>query len=158
MSEATAIKVVVALRKRNCAAWLRSPKYGWPPRLGGSHIHAIVKDEPGLSSGARQQVVAYNQGRNGLASHAPDPFPRPHQTPFGQAHAHVGHVANLRFGAPRNDDVKLLQSVLRVGIDGIFGAQTGAAVRASQKHLGLHVDPPGHEAVTAQHAKALGLI
>jgi hypothetical protein len=82
MSEATAIKIVVALRKRNGAAWLRTPKYGWPSRLSRPHIHMIVKDEPHLSSGARQQVSEYNIGQNGLASHARDPFPRPPQHPF----------------------------------------------------------------------------
>jgi hypothetical protein len=69
MSEATAIKVVVALRKRNGAAWLRSPKYGWPSSLSGPHIHMIVEDEPDLRpsretiSGCEVEVKVGPSGR-----------------------------------------------------------------------------------------------
>lgn len=166
MTEAQAIKVVVAFRKRYGDAWLRSPKYGWPPRLGGSHIHVIIADEPGLSYGARQQVIAYNAGRNGLASRRPDPFPRPAQKPFhmdGTPHTIVpSHVAvklaNLKFGA-HNDDVKDLQRALHVTpVDGIYGKVTDAAVRADQRKHGWTPDREGHSNVGPRQAAALGLI
>ena len=72
------IPLVVELRKRNVCAWLRAPAYGWTQT--GPHIHGVVRDSAdGLSGGARQQVAAYDNGRNGLANNARDPFPRPAQ-------------------------------------------------------------------------------
>jgi len=163
MTEAQAIRLVVALRKRNVAAWLRSPKYGWPARLGGSHIHGIVCDEPGLSYGARQQVVAYRAGRNGLASRARDPFPRPAWKPYGDggggtivsAHAHV-RLSNLKFGA-HNDDVKDLQKALGILADGVYGPATDKAVREDQHKRGWAPDREGHSYVGPRQARALGL-
>lgn len=164
MSEQTAIRVVVALRKRYGDAWLRSPKYGWPARLGGPHIHCIVADEPGLSYGARQQVYAYNNGRNGLASRARDPFPRPAQHPFGGGSGHTvvssgAHVKlqNLRFGQ-HNDDVKDLQRALGIGVDGVYGPKTDEAVRANQRKHGWAPDKAGHSYVGPRQARALGLV
>lgn len=166
MTESQAIRVVVALRKRYVDAWLRSPKFGWPARLGGSHIHGIVADEPGLSAGARQQVVAYNAGRNGLASRAHDPFPRPSRAHFGEhvaamvasgrAGAHV-KLANLRFGK-HNDDVKDLQHALHITADGVYGPVTDKAVRDHQRSHGWAPDPAGHSYVGPTQARALGLI
>lgn len=77
-----ALALVDALRRRNVCAWWRTPQYGWPSSAGGPHIHGIVRDEPGLSPSAADQVNDYDRGRNGLASDAPDPFPRPPQAPF----------------------------------------------------------------------------
>lgn len=171
MTEAQAIKVVVAFRKRMGDAWLRSPKFGWPARLGGSHIHVIVADEPGLSAGARAQVVAYNAGRNGLASRAKDPFPRPRQTPFHGSTAHRvqagsgAHVLlkNLRFGE-NNDDVRDLQVALTAAgflcvVDGKYGPNTDSAVRHHQAFgMGLTADPTNKSYVGPKQATALGLV
>jgi hypothetical protein len=74
-----ALRLVDELRRRNVCAWWRTAEFGW---AGDPHIHGIVRDEPGLSPAAAQQVRDYDRGRNGLASHAPDPFPRPPQSPF----------------------------------------------------------------------------
>jgi len=63
---------VAALRKVGFAAWGRTPAQGpW-----GYHEHAIAIGDPELSSGARNQVTAYKNGRNGLASNGRDTFTR----------------------------------------------------------------------------------
>jgi hypothetical protein len=161
MTEKQAIAVVVALRKRNCAAWLRSPKFGWPARLGGSHIHSILKDEPGLAYAARRQVINYNQGQNGLASRRKDPFPRPKQTRFGM-HVVVPDkarvkLANLRYGK-KNSDVADLQRALHVVADGSYGPVTDKAVRKHQAKCGWTPDPKGKSNVGPQQAQRLGLV
>lgn len=56
--------VVFLLRRVGFAAWHRSPSEGpW-----GAHIHAIDKTAADLSPQARSQVVAYGNGKNGLAN------------------------------------------------------------------------------------------
>lgn len=63
---------VAALRRVGFAAWGRTPAQGnW-----GYHIHAIAIRDPELSRGAANQVVAYYNGRNGLASNGKDTFTR----------------------------------------------------------------------------------
>lgn len=63
---------VAALRKVGFAAWGRTPSQGnW-----GYHIHAIAVRDPEMSRGAANQVVAYFNGRNGLASNGKDTFIR----------------------------------------------------------------------------------
>lgn len=65
-------EVVLALRKVGFAAWYRRASQGpW-----GDHIHAIAIGDPDLSSGARNQVRAYFNGRNGLAGNGYDDGPR----------------------------------------------------------------------------------
>jgi hypothetical protein len=81
LTEKQQLRLIWHLRRRNVCAWIRSPKYGWPSRLGGPHIHGIVRDEPGLSSSARAQVVKYDRKQNGLAQNNPDPHKRPKQYP-----------------------------------------------------------------------------
>jgi hypothetical protein len=63
---------VAALRRVGFAAWGRTPSQGnW-----GYHIHCIAINDAELSSGARNQVTAYKNGRNGLASNGRDTFTR----------------------------------------------------------------------------------
>lgn len=76
LTPAQQIRFVVECRKRFGDSWIRTPKYGWN---GDPHIHMIVADEPGLSAGAKNQVVAYNAGLNGLANKRRDVLPRPTQ-------------------------------------------------------------------------------
>lgn len=77
-SESKCLAIVNELRKWYGDAWLRTPKYGWPSSSGGPHIHCVQADSYyALSRTALQQVVAYNNYRNGLANNAPDPFPHP---------------------------------------------------------------------------------
>lgn len=70
--------VVEAMRRVGWAAWLRTPAQSdWP-----FHVHGIAVQPGGrgdrgvLSSAAHAQVVDYFDGRNGLASRAPDDGPR----------------------------------------------------------------------------------
>ena len=61
-----------ALRRAGMAAWHRTPAQGpWP-----DHIHAVVIGHPRLAPSAARQVVAYIEGRNGLAASGPDDGPR----------------------------------------------------------------------------------
>jgi len=70
--------LVVELRRRNVCAWKRDAAHGgFQP-----HIHGIVRDEADLSRGARDQVVSYDRGRDGLSAAGPDYHPRPAQHPF----------------------------------------------------------------------------
>lgn len=78
------LRLVYNLRRWNVAAWYRAPAYGWPATAGGPHIHGIVLDEPGLSSGARSQRADFLAGGNGLSgtSWRRDPHPRPQATTY----------------------------------------------------------------------------
>jgi hypothetical protein len=154
LTRAQQLRLISELRKRNVAAWLRSPEFGWPARLGGAHIHGIVRDEPGLSAGARAQVVAYRLGRNGLASRRRDPHARPASLPFVTPDDVV--VKDLRFGK-RNGSVRALQKVLRITQDGAYGLQTDRAVRDHQRRHNLAVDPAGKSFVGPVQARILGL-
>lgn len=161
LTEAEAIRLCVELRRWYGDAYLRSPKYGWPARLGGSHIHVIFADEPGLSYGARRQVINYNNGKNALASNRNDPFPRPARKHFG-THIVVSDdakvkLANLKYGK-KNADVKDLQKALHIIADGQYGPVTDKAVRAHQKKLGWTPDPVRKSNVGPLQAKRLGLI
>ena len=163
MSRAKQLEVVNEFRKRNGAAWLRSPEFGWnQPR--NIHIHVIIKDTPGLSYGARRQVINYNSGLNGLASKRRDPHPRPAQTKFALPGQHIPttssavyvKIANLKYGKT-NDDVKDLQRRLKVAPDGFYGPVTDDAVRAHQRKMKLTPDPKGKSFVGPKQAEALGL-
>lgn len=166
MTERRALALVAELRKRNGAAWLRSPKYGWPARLGGAHIHCIIRDSPGLSRGAKAQVAAFNRGRNGLASQGRDPFARPAHRVWllpGQRPSVVvpavvkGVLDQLRYGG-RGAEVRALQRALRIAVDGRYGPQTDAAVRKHQRKLFGACDPRHKSFVGPRQASALGLI
>jgi hypothetical protein len=59
------------LRIVGFAAWYRTRSDGFAP-----HIHAIAIGQSDLSSAAERQVIAYYDGRNGLANDGPDTGPR----------------------------------------------------------------------------------
>ncbi len=61
---------VARLRRAGFAAWLRTPSEGF-----AYHIHAVLMNSPNLSPAAQQQVVAFRNGRNGLANNGPDTGP-----------------------------------------------------------------------------------
>lgn len=71
-------RLVVELRRRNVCAWYRDQAHGGM----SPHIHGIVRDEPGLSSGARWQVTEYDANGDGLNGTRPDYHPRPTQRAF----------------------------------------------------------------------------
>lgn len=78
LSDAEAVAVVVALRRRNGCAWVRSPKYGWTKT--SPHIHCVMRDSfYGLSPAALRQVMEYDAGYDGLSGSGRDPHPRPVQ-------------------------------------------------------------------------------
>lgn len=61
-----------ATRQVGFASWIRDPSQAdWP-----WHNHAIAIGDPDLSAGARQQVTAYKNNRNGLVSNLRDDGPR----------------------------------------------------------------------------------
>jgi hypothetical protein len=64
--------LVREMRRVGFAAWLRTPaQSNWP-----YHVHAIAMGCKDASDGAKAQMVAYRQNRNGLASGGPDDGPR----------------------------------------------------------------------------------
>lgn len=67
LSSSTRTKLVVSLRKAGFAAWLRTPAQGF-----AYHIHACAIGDREMASGAKNQVQAYFNGRNGLANNGPD--------------------------------------------------------------------------------------
>lgn len=62
--------VVRALREAGFAAWLRTPAEGF-----SYHIHACAIGDREMAPGARNQVRAYFNGRNGLANNRADSAP-----------------------------------------------------------------------------------
>ena len=66
------------MRRVGFAAWERTPAQSdWPYHLHGIAVQPGGKGDRGcLSSGAHGQVIDYYEGRNGLASGAPDDGPR----------------------------------------------------------------------------------
>lgn len=70
-------RLVRWLRRAGFAAWFRPAVAG----LWGPHVHAILLDHPHASAGAKAQMVAYRNGRNGLANNGPDVGWRPDPIP-----------------------------------------------------------------------------
>ncbi len=73
LSMAEKKRVVYALKNAGFAAWYR-PNV---PGVWGPHAHAIAIGDPGASSLAKQQIVAYDKRRDGLARNGPDRSYRP---------------------------------------------------------------------------------
>lgn len=67
-----------AMRQVGFAAWVRDPSQSdWPYHVHGIAVQPGGKGDRGcLSSGAYDQIIDYFEGRNGLASNAPDDGPR----------------------------------------------------------------------------------
>jgi hypothetical protein len=136
------------LRKVGFAAWHRPAISGlWP-----EHIHAIAIGDSEMSSGARQQVSAYYNRRNGLANNGPDNGPRLDPIPTWPMKLPRISLSNAaqQFrteGTPRKVlAVKRIQSLLnrRLGtdlvVDGIAGPKTRAAYKRWEQKIG--VDKP----------------
>lgn len=133
IDEDDALRLVIELR-RLCgpSVWLRSPRYGWPPSLSASHIHGVVRDEPGLSRAARAQIRSADRGRNGLANQASDPHKRVQWRGFalwGTPSAYPGRLQRGSSGPAVAD----LQRALEIVPDGLFGRQTHSRVKAFQR-------------------------
>jgi hypothetical protein len=73
-------EIQLELRRIGFAAWVRDPTQGnWP-----YHVHAIAIGDRDMSDAAAAQVVAYKNGRDGLAGNGPDYGPRPPWTQYPQ--------------------------------------------------------------------------
>lgn len=70
--------VVREMRRVGFAAWHRTPQQSnWPRHVHGIAVQPGGKHDRGcLAGGAHSQVIDYYEGRNGLASRAPDDGPR----------------------------------------------------------------------------------
>lgn len=97
LDHAQQVRLVTELRRRNAVAWLRTEAYGWQD---GDHLHAIVRDEPGLSVAAEKQVHAYDLNRNGLANRGRDPHPRPMQHPIEEVRLMAWPVGDRKIIKP----------------------------------------------------------
>lgn len=73
MSKERRIKAVHALKDAGFAAWYRPPIDG----LWGPHIHCILFGDKELAWLAKDQLKAFDQGRDGLAGNQLDPTYRP---------------------------------------------------------------------------------
>jgi len=72
LNDAQVAEALLKLRHVGFAAWHRLPEQGpWV-----EHVHAIAIGCPDLSASAADQVVAYGEGRNGLANNRADDGPR----------------------------------------------------------------------------------
>jgi hypothetical protein len=63
-------RMLLALRRAGWAAWHRRPSQGFT-----HHIHAVRNGDSTASWGAKAQVTAYRNGRNGLAGNGRDDGP-----------------------------------------------------------------------------------
>jgi len=73
-------EIQLELRRIGFAAWVRNPTQGdWL-----YHVHAIAIGDRDMSDAAAAQVVAYKNGRDGLAGNGPDYGPRPTWTQYPQ--------------------------------------------------------------------------
>jgi hypothetical protein len=64
--------IIRVTRAAGAGSWVRDKRHGMDP-----HIHFVIGDDFGLSSGAAYQWREYVAGRNGLASRGADYHPRP---------------------------------------------------------------------------------
>ena len=67
------IALVRALKDAGFAAWFRPDT----PGVWGQHIHALAIGDQQLAPGARAQVIAFDNGRDGLRGNRPDNTYRP---------------------------------------------------------------------------------
>lgn len=76
LSYTTVSKMIDSLRWAGFAAWFRTTRYAkWGTRaqgFGSYHVHAVPNGWGRPSYGARQQAVAYRNGRDGLARNLAD--------------------------------------------------------------------------------------
>lgn len=66
----TSTDLLKKLRQAGFAAWIRTSKEGFSP-----HTHAVAIGDKEMSRTAKDQVVDYFAGRNGLANNGPDTAP-----------------------------------------------------------------------------------
>jgi hypothetical protein len=117
-------EIQLELRRIGFAAWVRDPSQGdWP-----YHVHAIAIGDQDMSFAAAQQVVAYKNGRDGLAGNGPDYGPRPTWTQYPQT------LTELEMDATEHD---ALMDVVKI-------------VRSIEKFQNTLTDEPGDTLTLAQ--------
>lgn len=85
------IRKVRAMRASGFWAWYRRDSEGpWT-----DHVHAVLEGNRKLSASAERQVVAGQEGRNGLVSNLPDPHAGVPVVPF--TWPYYGPVGRLRW-------------------------------------------------------------
>lgn len=143
-------EIIKVMRRVGFAAWVRSPSQGnWP-----YHIHAIAIGDKELSSGARSQVSAYYNGRDGLASNSADYHPRPSPIPVWKGKRRrpkpvkwsvIKRQFKIKNPVSRWAVKKLQRALNDVGynlvVDGIAGPKTRAVFRGYRRRhkLGPYV-------------------
>lgn len=143
LTQAEKLEAVVEGRKVGFAIWRRLPNQGpW-----AEHLHGIAIGDPELSSGARYQVVAYRNGRNGLANGAVDDGPRlktipTWPVPVSESVSLLTAYRQFRVKSPKSRTaVKRIQWMLRkkgfnvAVIDGVAGPQTRQAYKNFEKSI-----------------------
>ena len=72
----TELEIAIMLRALKDAGFCAWRRYN-VPGLWGPHIHAVLRGDPELAPLAKAQVLDYDAGNDGLASHRKDPSYRP---------------------------------------------------------------------------------
>lgn len=140
---------VLVLRQLGFAAWYRPTL----PGVWNEHIHAIAIGDPDLSSGARNQVYAYYNGRDGLANNGPDNGPRLDPIPVWPVELGEISLNKLinQFEAKNPEPTAAVRKVQQcldwrlkrdVEVDGICGPQTKEAYYAWERQIDA-ADPGG---------------
>lgn len=136
-------RVVAEARRVGFAWWLRR-------RLPGhwnEHFHGIALDDPEASYGARRQMVAFRNRRNGLANNGPDdgPWVGVHVWPVKPSKKVNVLAARRQFKKKKKkpkDHVRRIQWVLNekvdagLLVDGIAGPKTKAAYAKWERKMG----------------------
>jgi|SRR5829696_459292 len=101
-------RLLVWLRRCGWAAWLRTPAQGFP-----YHIHAVRIGDRTASWGAKAQVVAYRNGRNGLKSNRADDGPRIRYVTWERSKYNPKNRNTLTIAGKVHDDIPYV-SVWRI--------------------------------------------
>lgn len=118
LTKAQIAEAVLRLRQVGFAAWHRTPDQGnWV-----EHIHCIAVGCTSLSRGAKNQVTAYHNGRNGLANNRADDGPRLYAKNTWESYLASKPKAPAAGGGdasnPHGLDMNIVASSVRYAADG----------------------------------------
>jgi hypothetical protein len=145
-----AVDIVWIDMPRKTRAFRRVGWAFWPrpalPGVWGAHGHGILIGNERASAGAKAQVSAYKNGRNGLANNGRDPYWRPRKIrPFNYKRAalvdwgRLNKMAGHKNGRPHTREGARQVEVIAWALKG-FGMNLGA-------HKKGHMDPPLLDAI-----------